>query len=306
MHNLLSYYQFEPSCSLRVVGEDAAAFLNSQFSGDLRTVEAGLCCYGLWLDAKGKVIADGWVRCLGTETFEIISLETEVAVLKEKLERHIIADDVQLEVHPSGVMFFIQGEGVEKIVAAIFGTVPIEGKFIEAGGGICYRGRRAGEQHYDCWFPDLAAAKALMEALNSNAARAVSNEWVQLARIAAGYPAVPRELGARDLPGEAGQVGEAVCTTKGCFLGQESVLRLHNLGQARRRLHAVTGKGAVPTVPQSVVVEGEERVAGELRSAYASDAGWTGVAMLKLSCLETALSCSKKPVEVGHAMGSRP
>ena len=52
-------YDYKRAAHLWVTDEDAADFLQSQFANDLRPFAAGKCTYGLWLDVKGKVIADG-------------------------------------------------------------------------------------------------------------------------------------------------------------------------------------------------------------------------------------------------------
>ena len=303
MTKLVSFYKARPACHLRLWGEDAATFLNSQFSADLRTPEAGLCVYGLWLNAKGKVQADSWVWCRDPESFEILSMGTAGENLREMLERHIIADEVEMEVLEGSTLLMVQGKDAEGAVAELFGAVPEAGGFIEGAGAVCYPGRRARGAHYDACFGDSTAAEAAVTTLQAAGAQAVEGVAIELERIAAGYPAVPGELGAADLPGEAGLVGEAVCTTKGCFLGQESILRMHNLGQARRGLYRVSGEGSVPELPAALRREGEERPVGELRSAYATDSGWTGVAILKLNRMEAGLLCDGAPITAGEAMG---
>jgi folate-binding protein YgfZ len=201
-------------------------------------------------------------------------------------------------------MLYLQGEGVEAFVKEIFNEVPGVGQFIGTEAGICNHGQRAQGPHFDCWFPTLTAANEVLERLIEKGAQAVSKEWIQLERIAAGYPAIPSELGPRDLPGEAGLVGGLVCTTKGCFLGQESVLRMYNLGRARRGLHAVSGTGEIPSLPLQLSVEADERSAGELRSAYLTASGWTGVAMLKLDRIAAGIQCDGKALTVDHEMGA--
>ncbi len=303
MKTSVKFHKTEPTAHLRLSGEDAAVFLNSQFSADLREPKPGLCVYGLWLDAKGKVLGDSWVLCRDVDLLEIVSVGTEGASLQAKLERHIIADDVEIERIEGASLVLLQGEGAEISLEGLLDTVPDRGRFIEGEGVVCFPGRRAQGTHYDMVYTDATAADAAIEQLESAGAEPVDAAAIELARIAAGYPAVPQELGASDLPGEAGLVGEAVCTTKGCFLGQESILRLHNLGRARRGLYAVSGAGAVPPVPSSVVVAGEERAAGELRSAFATASGWTGVAMLKLDRIETGLQCEGQSITLAHQMG---
>ena len=57
-----------------------------------------------------------------------------------------------------------------------------------------------------------------------------------LARIDRGRPSVPEEIGAADMPGEGGLEHDAISFTKGCYLGQEVVARMHNVGKAQRDL----------------------------------------------------------------------
>ena len=80
---------------------------------------------------------------------------------------------------------------------------------------------------------------------------------------------------------------DALSFTKGCFLGQEVVARMHNLGQARRALYRVQGEGEVPDCPVLLRTAGGKS-AGELRTAVALDSGWLGVALLKLHHVQAA------------------
>ena len=59
-------FRWKPAAWLRVTGEDAANFLQGQFTNELRGVPAGGAVYGLWLTLKGKVLADSFVVRGGT------------------------------------------------------------------------------------------------------------------------------------------------------------------------------------------------------------------------------------------------
>ena len=74
-------YEYTTRTHLLVSDEDAADFLQSQFTNDLRPFEAGHATYGLWLDVKGKVIADSTVLCEGDESFRLISETSDAAAL---------------------------------------------------------------------------------------------------------------------------------------------------------------------------------------------------------------------------------
>jgi len=254
-------YPYEMAAQIRVTGEDAADFLQSQFSNDLRPFREGQVTYGLWLDVKGKVIADSWVHCEGAEQFRIFSEHCSGRLIAEKLERHIIADDVDLDVLSSAPALALVGNTDST-----------------AGAAVTFRGRRAVRPSLELVF-ETKAARA--DYLSGSAEQIVSENWIQHERLRACIPRVPEELGPGDLPGEAQLVPEAVSMTKGCFLGQEVVARLHNLGRPQRGLFLLKGEGGLPEVPVLLYGDAEKRI-GELRTAYVSGTGWVGVAMLKI------------------------
>src|SRR5688572_7390567 len=91
-------YRWRPACWLHVTGEDAANFLQGQFTNDLRMLENSPTVYGLWLSVKGKVLADSFVLRAGNRNeFWIGSYFSPATVIRERLESHVIADDVAIE-----------------------------------------------------------------------------------------------------------------------------------------------------------------------------------------------------------------
>jgi folate-binding Fe-S cluster repair protein YgfZ len=67
------------------------------------------------------------------------------------------------------------------------------------------------------------------------------------------------------MPAEAGLVERAVSFTKGCYVGQEPVARLHYRGHANRGLRALLLDAQVPPAGAAVVLE--EREVGRVTSA---------------------------------------
>ncbi|MCX6955745.1 MAG: hypothetical protein NTV51_26675, partial [Verrucomicrobia bacterium] len=99
-------FRWKPAAWLRVTGEDAANFLQGQFTNELRGVAEGVAVYGLWLTLKGKVLADSFIVRRGGGAggagragaeFWIGSYFSPAAVIKERLEAYVIADDVTIE-----------------------------------------------------------------------------------------------------------------------------------------------------------------------------------------------------------------
>jgi folate-binding protein YgfZ len=101
--------------------------------------------------------------------------------------------------------------------------------------------------------------------------RAGAERWEQ-ARVEHGLPRAGRELTDDVLAEEAGLLGSHVHLDKGCYPGQETVARVHNLGQVQRRLAGLRfqppgngGPAALPA-PRTDLVTDDGRRAGQLRS----------------------------------------
>ena len=265
-------FRWKPAAWLRVSGEDAANFLQGQFTNELRGLVSGQAVYGLWLNLKGKVVADSFVVAAGPREFWVGSYFSRAEIIRERLESHIIADDVAVENLTAGwegVSLF----GAAGITARLGGEVP---------DGIVFRGRREETENAEWIFPVDSPANAGRVRSQMAEAREIDAVEIARRRIVAGIPAVPTDVGLGDLPNEGGLDAGAISYTKGCYLGQEVMARLKSMGQVRRRLLRVFGVGGkVPPLPAALFA-GERKV-GELRSAVSDGAGgFVGLAMLSL------------------------
>jgi len=267
----VSFHEWRPSTWLRITGSDALNFLQGQVTNDLRPLGAGDAdaVYGLWLNQKGRVLADSFVVAGADGAFWVGSYFSAAEVIRTRLEAYIIADDVVVEDETAswaGVTVFSEaGEAV----AAIGATT----------GGFCFPGRRAGQGCIEWVFPSTAAAQ--VRAALAGAGELDGPE-MERRRITAGIPAVPGDIGPADLPNEGGLELAAISYTKGCYLGQEVMARLKSLGQVRRRLVCVRGAtGGVPA-RSAPLFQGAQK-AGEMRTTVQEGEGWVGFAMLTLA-----------------------
>jgi folate-binding protein YgfZ len=291
----ISHYQ--PAAVLRVSGEDACAFLQGQFTQDLNAGGAGLVAYGLWLNQKGKVLADSFVMRAADNVCWVVSYFSSATVIRERLESYVIADDVIIEEQTeSWEGTAILGEGAEVWLAARNAERPAVDKFASAHGGLIWRGRRAREISWE-WLRQKGQTWVVAEAGELSAAQ------LEQRRIESGIPAVPKDVGPGDLPNEAGLEQDAISFTKGCYLGQEVMARLKTMGQVRRRLVRVRGEnaaGASQPFPAELFF-GQKRV-GEIRSVITVGNAWMGLAMVSLLGVETGLNLS---LSVGGAADVR-
>lgn len=258
------YFLWQPASWLRVTGEDALSFLQGQLTNDLRNVGSGEATYGLWLNQKGRVVADSFVIRGPADEFFLCSYHAPSTVIRERLEAYIIADDVTLSDETDawrGVTFFTDQ--------------PAETWRENLPGGMVFRGRRDATVHWE-WVAPAAVCNEVCARLPAEQAR--SGAEIEHRRILAGIPTVPMDLGEHDLPNEGGLETVAISYTKGCYLGQEVMARLKAMGQVRRRLRRVSGTGAIPALPAPLFAHG--RQVGELRTAVAEGDGFAGLAML--------------------------
>ncbi|HPE13800.1 MAG TPA: folate-binding protein [Actinomycetota bacterium] len=101
-------------------------------------------------------------------------------------------------------------------------------------------------------------------------------------RIAAGFPVVGVDSDHKSLPHELGLIGPAVHLAKGCYRGQETVARLHNMGRPPRRLVLLHFDGALPD-PGTEVLRGEKVVGRLTSAAQHHELGPIGLAVIKRS-----------------------
>lgn len=283
------FNQHQPKAILRVTGEDAFSFLQGQFSNDLRP-PTGSATYGLWLNQKGKVVADSVVLRLAEKEFLVTSPHSPAGVIMQRLQEYIVADDVALvdETAEAGGLI-IGGAGSGEIVRHLSEIVPGRAQFVRKGPAVIFHGYRLPAENYELIGPhdilndwrDQLTARGLVDG---------GFESMEHDRIAAGIPAVPVDIGPSDLPNEGGLEISAVSFTKGCFLGQEVMARLKNLGQVRRRLQVVRGAGAQPR-PSSALYQGANKI-GELRSVARAGDGFIALAMLAQLNLNRAAGLS--------------
>lgn len=268
---------------LRIRGPDSNTFLQGQFTQDLRR-PAGACSYGLWLNQKGKVVADSFVLRVAENDHLVWAPRTGAAVLRERLESYLIADEVEIvDATAAHGAVAIWGEGAAAAVGARFGAVPEAGAFVAAANEFVFRARFSAGDNFVCLTADVQGLRRELAALGAtDAARGA----LEAERILSGRPAVPDDIGPNDLPNEGGLDADAISYTKGCYLGQEVMSRLKNLGQVRRRLFVIEGDGEPPAA-HTPVRQGEKQV-GETRSSARVGSGFVAMAMISLVNLDRA------------------
>jgi tRNA-modifying protein YgfZ len=268
---------FRPEAVIEVTGEDALSFLQGQFTNELRK-GPGSATYGLWLNQKGKVLADSHILRRVESGFTLVSSSSGSAMILPRLDQYIIADDVSLldrTAEMGGLV--VWGEGSGQLLKTLAESLPESGKFVVKDDVMIFAGQRTSGENYALIGPETAinewGQRLTAQGLTSTPASAL-----EAARISSGIPSVPQDIGPTDLPNEAGLESTAISFTKGCYLGQEVMARLKNLGQVRRQLRSVRGTGELPKTG-TPLFQAAKKV-GEIRSVASTEGGFVALAML--------------------------
>ncbi|HVD58344.1 MAG TPA: hypothetical protein VNC17_15980, partial [Thermoleophilaceae bacterium] len=197
-----------------VRGGEAAEFLQGQVSNDVEALEPGTGCYAVILNHKGKLRTD--LRVLRGEDF--IWLDTESighAVVAHMLRTYALGRDVQWEdVSATRELVSVVGPAARELFEGP------EHSFEERDGRM-YVATALGV--------DVIGEPGL--ALDFET---VSEEAAECLRIESGRPRLGFDMDADTMPQEAGINERAVSFSKGCYVGQETVARLHYRGKPNR------------------------------------------------------------------------
>jgi folate-binding protein YgfZ len=272
------FYSYKPAAAVRASGEDAFSFLQSQATQELRLAQKNIGVYSLWLNHKGKVIGDSFVFRVDDETLLLFSPSTPVATLLPHWQKHIVADEVELEDQTAQWFGLACNDAALGVIANECGN---------AGAPRSVPGLRETHAWHELFWNEEQSLQNARQALEGKGAEALDETAMELRRIYSGMPRVPVDLGTGDLPAEGGLVEAAVSFTKGCFLGQEIVARMHHVGRARRGLFRLRGQGALPDAGSPLLSSHSDKPVGELRSGIQLiQGGWVGLAMCDLKKMQ--------------------
>jgi folate-binding protein YgfZ len=250
---------------LALTGPGAKEFLEGQVTNDVEALNSGQGVYAAFLSPKGKMLGDLRVLDLGDELF----LDTERSALQDlfnMIRRYRIGYDVELHKRTveRGLLSLI---GPQARAVAGAGDLP-EQEHANAAGDVDGTSVLlvATDVGVDL-LCDAADTDALATALRGRGVADVDEAAAEVLRVETGRPRYGIDLDDTVIPQEAGLNERAVSFTKGCYVGQETVARLHYKGKPNRHLRGL--RLSAPAARGDELRLGE-RVVGKVGTAVIS------------------------------------
>ena len=263
-----------------LTGADRRSYLQGLLTNDIAALTPGTGCYAAMLTAQGRMMTDMRVLELGDGI--LLSLPRQVTTaIRDHLDRFVFSEDVKVEdVTASGVEVGVYGPGAldALVQAGAVGAAPsalFQNTRMRIAGvdAVIVRSDEAGVAGYDL-VVDAGAVETVTAALLAAGAARVNNADAEAVRIESGRPRFGVDMDTDTIPLEAGLEERAISRSKGCYVGQEVIVRVQDRGHGRvaKRLVGLTCDAAAPVPPAGARIASGEREIGRVTSAAWSPA----------------------------------
>ncbi|MDR3690180.1 MAG: hypothetical protein P4L46_12425 [Fimbriimonas sp.] len=266
---------------LEITGDDRKGWLQGQATNDLRKLEPGASSEFCLTSISGHLLSvcQAWAF----EGSMLITCATEsVGSVLRRFEQMVIMEDVYAsEASQRLRLVSIQGPAATAKLSRVLALPNLDAGVAELEGAsvFCMRSNRTGLGGWDLCLP--ANDSNAMDCLSHSFPR-LGSEAFEAARIEAGIPVYGRDMSDRTMPPEMGPSFEArhISYSKGCYMGQEVLMRLHSRGHTNRSWMGVLADK--PIAIGATVIHPNRADAGKVTSAACSpDFGYIGAAMVR-------------------------
>ncbi len=275
---------------LRIEGRDAVPFLHALVTNDVERLRPGDGTYAAYLTPQGRMIADLDILHRGDAL--LAGVASGLAnPLAARLDQSIFSEDVRvLDVSSSVAAIFVVGataaadvSRAANVDAERLKALPELGQYDVAGGFVM----RSGEAPLDAFAVVVPAdaRESAVRRLEDAGVWPADDALATALRIGAGRPRFGVDMTEETIPLEAGLLERGISTTKGCYVGQEIIIRILHRGSGRVAKRLVTlawmsDSAVVPAAGTPLVADG--RTVGHLTSMAPAliGSGFIGLAYL--------------------------
>ena len=268
-------------------GSDRARFLHGLLTNDIASVTPGTGTYAAYLTPQGRMISD--MRVVETGDAMVLDVESSVVdALARKLDSLVFSEDVTIENATAALKAIgLHGDSAPAFLDQMATPSPstLARQFdnlqtsIAGCGAVIIRDDYLGLTGFDI---DVAAhdARRVTAAALQRGAILADETTAEALRVEAGRPRFGVDMDTETIPLEAGLQDRAISFTKGCYVGQEVIIRVMHRGQgrvARRLVRLALGGRAIPARGDAIFAGGTR--VGEITSAARSPKTGAPIAM---------------------------
>jgi len=255
-----------------VDGSEAVMFLNGLITNDIKTLAVNSWMPAAFANVQGRLLAV--VRVIHREDGFLIDTDSAAreTVLK-LLERFTLAGDFRVaDLTGAITSISVQGNKAAEILGAVL-DAPVSGLArgsvldVQTGGKriTLIRATHTGEDGFDL-FVDVKDSDFLRDELSKAGARVIDQQVAETLRIEAGVPRYGIDMDENNVVTET-NLDDAVSFTKGCYLGQEIIVRIKHRGHVAKKLSGVVLDDSTPVPHNSKIISSEGKEIGRVTSS---------------------------------------
>jgi folate-binding protein YgfZ len=253
---------------LEFVGDDHVEFLQNMISNDVSTLVEGNGCRSAVLTVQGKLVGD-IVALKQSDRITMLVDGHRHAEVSAHLDTYLIADDVEIvdRTQDMGIIGISGPHASDSLKAADLPVPEQMWSHLESGEIRVVRMKLTGELSWGIVAP-IEMLPELWRSLEQHGAMSVGTDAFDTVRVESGLPVYGFEATEDRIPLEVG-LAESISTEKGCYLGQETIIRVLHRGKVNRALYGLKFESdQLPDVPAEITIDGKN--AGELTSIVQS------------------------------------
>lgn len=263
------------STKVELAGPEARSFLHNLCTNDVKNLAEGAGCEAFLTTAKARVVAHVFIGYFKVADQAVLWLDTvpgQGEVLTKHLNHFIVSEQVEVcDRTETWAMHRFAGPRAQSVLEASFGSAlanlhHLQHVAVRLPGGTDGYVRRfdaLSVPAFDVFCPRTASSWTT--ALDVKPAEPHVHE---ILRVEAGLPAFGSDIDDNRLVMEVGRTAQAICYTKGCFLGQEPIVMARDRGQVNRVLLGLTLAAGEPLPHGARVFQGDTEVGQVTSSVY--------------------------------------
>jgi folate-binding protein YgfZ len=295
-HDSAAFFDLSDRGLTEVSGKDAVSFLNNLTTNDIKNLAVGSACEAFLTTNKARVVAHFFVNRLRRDDGEVFWLDADPGLaekLLRQLDRYLISEQVVLADRSTEFSHtHLCGPRARDVVsgctAAPLMTVPRDELALPG---------------FAIFWPRAQTAD-LRHILQSVGATPGDLATYEILRVEAGLPVCGPDIDDNRLVMEVGRTRQAICYTKGCFLGQEPIVMARDRGHINRSLLGLRIKDGPPVPGGAAVCQAKDEVGQVTSSVVSPRLGTIALAYLQRSAhapgtrVEVAVRGGRQPAEV--------